>query len=52
MAPAVLVAHLAATREVARWVDLDAPLLLARDRADGLVYVAAVVQPPTPALWG
>ncbi|MCC7272043.1 MAG: dipeptide epimerase [Alphaproteobacteria bacterium] len=46
MAPAVLVA------QGAEYVDLDAPLLLAEDRPDGLRYDGSIVQPPTPALWG
>jgi len=46
MAPAMLVA------QRARVVDLDGPLLLARDRPHGLVYEASLVHPPTPALWG
>jgi L-Ala-D/L-Glu epimerase len=46
MAPATLVA------QRARVVDLDGPLLLARDRPDGLRYEASLVYPPTPALWG
>jgi L-Ala-D/L-Glu epimerase / N-acetyl-D-glutamate racemase len=46
MAPAVLLA------QSARFVDLDGPLLLAKDRADGLVYRDSLVCPPTPALWG
>jgi L-alanine-DL-glutamate epimerase-like enolase superfamily enzyme len=46
MAPAVLVA------QRARIVDLDGPLLLARDRPDGLCYEDSRVHPPTPALWG
>ncbi len=46
MAPAMLVA------QDARWVDLDGPLLLARDRAHGLVYRHGLVEPPSPALWG
>ena len=46
MAPAMLVA------QRARIVDLDGPLLLARDRPDGLRYEGSVVHPPTPALWG
>lgn len=45
-APAVLAA------QGASLVDLDGPLLLARDRAHGLVYDAAGVHPPTPELWG
>jgi L-Ala-D/L-Glu epimerase len=46
MAPALLVAQGAAI------VDLDGPLLLARDRAHGLTYDAAGVHPPAPELWG
>ena len=46
MAPALLVA------QRARVVDLDGPLLLAKDRADGLRYEDSLVYPPTPALWG
>jgi L-alanine-DL-glutamate epimerase-like enolase superfamily enzyme len=46
MAPAMLLAARA------RFVDLDGPLLLARDRDDGLVYDGSVVQPPSPSLWG
>jgi L-Ala-D/L-Glu epimerase / N-acetyl-D-glutamate racemase len=46
MAPALLIA------QDADWVDLDGPLLLARDREPGLVYEAGMVFPPSPALWG
>jgi L-alanine-DL-glutamate epimerase-like enolase superfamily enzyme len=46
MAPAMLVA------QQADWVDLDGPLLLARDRPDGLRYEAGQVFPPEPLLWG
>jgi L-alanine-DL-glutamate epimerase-like enolase superfamily enzyme len=46
MAPAVLVA------QRARVVDLDGPLLLARDRENGLRYEDSRVHPPTAALWG
>ena len=46
MAPALLVA------QDARWVDLDGPLLLARDRDPGLTYQDSVVHPPPPELWG
>jgi L-alanine-DL-glutamate epimerase-like enolase superfamily enzyme len=46
MAPAMLVAPRAC------FVDLDGPLLLARDREDGLVYDGSLVHPPSPALWG
>ncbi len=46
MAPAVLLAQGAAV------VDLDGALLLAQDRADGLLYRDGLLYPPTPALWG
>jgi L-Ala-D/L-Glu epimerase len=46
MAPATLLA------QRARVVDLDGPLLLARDRPDGLRYDGSLVYPPEPALWG
>jgi L-alanine-DL-glutamate epimerase-like enolase superfamily enzyme len=46
MAPATLLAPLA------RYVDLDGPLLLARDRDDGLRYDGSLVYPPDAALWG
>jgi hypothetical protein len=36
----------------ARWVDLDGPLLLAKDRMPGLVYRGSEVEPPEPGLWG
>ena len=46
MAPAVLLAQGAAV------VDLDGPLLLARDRDHALRYDDRGVHPPTPELWG
>jgi L-Ala-D/L-Glu epimerase len=46
MAPAMLLAH------AARFVDLDGPLLLARDRDGGLRYDGSLVYPPDAALWG
>jgi hypothetical protein len=46
MAPAVLLA------QNARFVDLDGPLLLSKDRLDGLRYAGSLVYPPVPALWG
>jgi hypothetical protein len=46
MAPALVLAPRA------RFVDLDGPLLLARDREPGLVYEGSLVYPPSPALWG
>jgi hypothetical protein len=36
----------------ARSVDLDGPLLLARDRDHGLRYDGSLVYPPEAALWG
>jgi len=46
MAPALLLAaH-------ARFVDLDGPLLLARDRPDGLTYEGSIAHPPARKLWG
>lgn len=46
MAPAVLLA------QGADYVDLDGPLLLARDRDPGLHYQGSLVSPPQAALWG
>ncbi|ESZ03115.1 MULTISPECIES: N-acetyl-D-Glu racemase DgcA [unclassified Mesorhizobium] len=46
MAPAVLLA------QGADFVDLDGPLLLARDRQPGLVYQGSLVLPPDRMLWG
>lgn len=46
MAPALLIAQGAA------FVDLDGPLLLARDREPGLRVDGSVIHPPEPALWG
>ena len=46
MAPATLLA------QSADWVDLDGPLLLARDREPCLSYEGARLNPPSPALWG
>jgi hypothetical protein len=36
----------------ARVIDLDGPLLLAKDRPESLRYEGSLVHPPTPALWG
>lgn len=33
-------------------VDLDGPLLLARDRTPGLRFDGSIIAPPDPALWG
>lgn len=46
MAPAVLLA------QDADFVDLDGPLLLARDREPQLRYEGSTVSPPDPSLWG
>lgn len=46
MAPALIAAQRAA------FVDLDGPLLLAKDRVPGLVYEGSIVHPPTPDVWG
>ena len=46
MAPAALLAGLA------RYADLDGPLLLARDREPGLRYEGAVLHPVQAGLWG
>jgi L-alanine-DL-glutamate epimerase-like enolase superfamily enzyme len=46
MAPALLLA------QDADFVDLDGPLLLARDREPSLRYDGSLVFPPEPALWG
>jgi L-alanine-DL-glutamate epimerase-like enolase superfamily enzyme len=46
MAPALLVA------QRAQFVDLDGPLLLARDRENGLLYGGSQVELTTFALWG
>jgi L-alanine-DL-glutamate epimerase-like enolase superfamily enzyme len=46
IAPAMLIA------QKARFIDLDGPLLLAKDRAHGLRYAGSDVFPATPALWG
>jgi L-Ala-D/L-Glu epimerase len=46
IAPALLVA------QRARVIDLDGPLLLARDRDNGLRYEGSIVHPGAPTLWG
>lgn len=46
MAPAALIGQMAS------FVDLDGPLLLAKDRAPGIVYDGSIMAPPAPALWG
>jgi L-alanine-DL-glutamate epimerase-like enolase superfamily enzyme len=46
MAPAMLIGQMAA------FVDLDGPLLLAEDREPGLVYEGSTIIPPPAAIWG
>ena len=46
MAPALLIAQAAAV------VDLDGPLLLARDREPGLAFTGSMIAPPAVELWG
>jgi L-Ala-D/L-Glu epimerase len=46
MAPALVIA------QSADWVDLDGPLLLARDRPFGLDIRDGLIAPPDPRLWG
>ena len=46
MAPAFIVA------QTADYVDLDGPLLLAKDRTPSISYLNGVMQPPPSALWG
>ncbi|MEQ1715110.1 MAG: dipeptide epimerase, partial [Hyphomicrobium sp.] len=46
VAPAMLLA------QGAKWVDLDGPLLLARDRTPAIAIAHGIMSPPEPALWG
>jgi len=46
MAPAILLA------QQARFVDLDGPLLLSKDRTGGLRYADSLVYPASSSLWG
>ena len=46
MAPAMLLAS------VAEFVDLDGPLLLKKDREQGLIFENGLVHPPKAQLWG
>jgi L-alanine-DL-glutamate epimerase-like enolase superfamily enzyme len=46
MAPALILA------QGADFVDLDGPLLLAKDREPGLTYLGSMIEPPSAALWG
>lgn len=45
-APALLLSGMA------DWVDLDGPLLLARDRVPPLTITDGIITPPAPELWG
>jgi L-alanine-DL-glutamate epimerase-like enolase superfamily enzyme len=46
MTPALLIA------QGAHVVDLDGPLLLARDRTPGLSFIGSMIEPPPAELWG
>jgi len=46
MAPAMIVAQHASV------VDLDGPLLLAKDRDPGITFDGSIMHPPPPELWG
>ena len=46
MAPALILA------QGAPFVDLDGPLLLAKDREPGLTYIGSMIEPPARELWG
>lgn len=46
MAPAMVIA------QGAEFVDLDGPLILAKDRDPGLVFEGSMIRPPAPELWG
>ena len=46
MAPGMILA------QGARFVDLDGPLLLARDREPGLTFDGSLIHPPTAEVWG
>jgi L-Ala-D/L-Glu epimerase len=46
MAPAFVIA------QGADYVDLDGPLLLAKDRSPAIAYDGSLMLPPPPALWG
>ncbi|MCZ6643253.1 MAG: dipeptide epimerase [Gammaproteobacteria bacterium] len=52
MAPALLLTQNSEMTQTARFIDLDGPLLLARDREPGLCYDGNTVSWPTGAFWG
>jgi len=46
MAPMLLL------ESIADYIDLDGPLLLAKDRKKGLRYEGPIIHPPLSELWG
>jgi L-Ala-D/L-Glu epimerase len=50
MAPALVLAHAGSTP--VQWIDLDGPLLLAKDREPSLHYAGAIMSPAKADLWG
>ena len=46
MAPAALLGS------AVDWVDLDSPLLLARDRPNAMIIAGGELSPRAPQLWG
>jgi L-alanine-DL-glutamate epimerase-like enolase superfamily enzyme len=46
VAPAILIG------QQARWVDIDGPLLLAKDRDDAVRFSNGIAEPAPPNLWG
>jgi L-alanine-DL-glutamate epimerase-like enolase superfamily enzyme len=46
MAPAMMLGSFA------RFIDLDGPLLLAKDRENGIQFDGSIMQPPSRKLWG
>ena len=46
MAPAMLIG------QKSSFVDLDGPLLLAKDREPGIRFDGSLMHPPPPELWG
>jgi L-Ala-D/L-Glu epimerase len=46
IAPALLLA------QQADWVDVDGPLLLARDREGGVRFSRGMIEPPVSDFWG
>ncbi|MBX9926563.1 MAG: dipeptide epimerase [Hyphomicrobiaceae bacterium] len=52
VATSLAIAPALALAPLARWVDLDGPLLLANDRPAGLAIHNGQIAPATPNLWG